>query len=413
MCHRRLCARIPPVIEFLRLVAVFVVVILLLRRRANLGIALLVGAVALGLLSRLSPQQLLNVALSTASQFSTVNLAVTLVLIMFLENLMRNTLMMRRMVDSLTAIMGDRRIAVALLPAFIGLLPSAGGAMFSAPLVGEVTRDAAITPEAKSYVNLWYRHIWEYVFPLYPGLILAAQVTNVPLSSLTAAQLPLTITAIVVGTPLAYRGLGQLTKQPMDLSKKHVLDLAFGISPVVAVIVLVLVARLDISISLAIVVVSLLVYHRYSVDRLKRLVREAFSFSVVLLVYGVLLFKDVLTATGSVDNMLAFVTALGVPPLFLILLFPFVVGLMTGYAQAFVGVTFPLVIGLAGTEPVNVRLVALAYASGFAGIMLSPAHLCLVLTIDHFKANIGRVVRMLALPEAAIVLVAVAFYLLR
>ncbi len=400
-------------VEFLRLIAVFVLVILLLRRRINLGLVMLVGAVALGLLSQLGPQQLLNVALRTASQFSTINLAVTLVLIMFLENLMRNTLMMQRMVDSLTAIVGDRRIAMALLPAFIGFLPSAGGAMFSAPLVGEVTRDTPITPEAKSYINIWYRHIWEYTFPLYPGLILAAQVANVPLSSLIVAQLPLTIAAVIVGTPLAYRGLGHLARQPINLSKEHVLGLVFGTSPVLAVIVLVLVARLDISISLAIVVAALLVHHRYSLAKLSQLVHEALSLSVVLLVFGVLLFKDILTAGGSIDSMLAFVTTLGVPPLSLILLFPFVVGLMTGYAQAFVGVTFPLVIGLGGTGPIDVRLIALAYASGFAGIMLSPAHLCLVLTIEHFKANIGRVLRMLVLPEAAIVLVAIAFYLFR
>jgi hypothetical protein len=39
--------------------------------------------------------------------------------------------------------------------------------------------------------------------------------------------------------------------------------------------------------------------------------------------------------------------------------------------------------------------------------MLSPAHLCLVLTTTYFHADFGRVYRMVILPELA--LVAVAF----
>ncbi|MGQ9675618.1 MAG: DUF401 family protein, partial [Chloroflexota bacterium] len=413
LCRRCPCARIRPVVEFLRLIAVFVLIILLLRRHLNLGLVMLIGAVALGLVSQIAPQRLLEVAWNTATQFNTINLAITLILIMFLENLMRKTLMMRQMVESLTSLIGDRRVAMALLPAFIGFLPSAGGAMFSAPMVGEVTREMPMTPETKSYVNVWYRHIWEYIFPLYPGLILAAQVANVPIGSLILAQLPLTITAIIVGTPLAYRGLGSLPRPPANLSRENVTGLAIGVSPVLAVIVAVLVLHLDMSLSLGIVVSALLVYHRYTPPQLVGLVREAFSFSVVLLVFGVLLFKDILATSGSVDNMLAFFSNIGVPPLLLILLFPFAVGVLTGYAQAFVGVAFPIVIGLGGAGPVDLRLLALAYAAGFAGIMLSPAHLCLVLTIEHFKASIGQVMKMLVVPEATIVLVAIGLYLVR
>jgi len=56
--------------------------------------------------------------------------------------------------------------------------------------------------------------------------------------------------------------------------------------------------------------------------------------------------------------------------------------------------------------------VMLAYASGFVGCLLSPVHLCLVLSREYFRANLGRSYRLLALPCALIMLVAVAIALL-
>lgn len=399
-------------VDFLKLLVVFALIVLLLRRRFNLGLVMLVGAVSLGTIFQLSPLRMLEVAAYTVTQFSTINLILALVFIMFLENIMRKTQMTRRMVDSLIALLGDRRLVMALLPAFIGFLPSAGGAVFSAPMVEEVTRDLPMTPETKSFVNYWYRHIWEYVFPLYPSLILAAQIAHVSLASLIVVQFPLTLTAMVVGAPLAFKGLGHLPSKPADLSKDNIVGVAAGISPVLALLILVLAVKLDISIALAIVVVALLAYNRYSLARVVELVREAFSFTVVLLVLGVLLFKDMLAATGAVNSLPVFFASLGVPSVLVIIALPLAVGLLTGIAQAPIGIAFPIVIGLSGGA-VDLRLIALAFASSFAGTMLSPAHLCLVLTIEHFKASIGRVLSMSALPQAAVLLVAVGFYALR
>ncbi|MCX6568207.1 MAG: DUF401 family protein, partial [Candidatus Aminicenantes bacterium] len=40
--------------------------------------------------------------------------------------------------------------------------------------------------------------------------------------------------------------------------------------------------------------------------------------------------------------------------------------------------------------------------SGFVGILLSPAHLCLALTADYFKAEMRDVYRILVWPVAAV-----------
>ena len=56
----------------------------------------------------------------------------------------------------------------------IGLLPMIGGAMFSAPMVEEASQGLNVSRERKTFVNYWFRHSLETIFPLYPSLVLAA-----------------------------------------------------------------------------------------------------------------------------------------------------------------------------------------------------------------------------------------------
>ncbi|HTG80996.1 MAG TPA: DUF401 family protein [Geobacteraceae bacterium] len=58
--------------------------------------------------------------------------------------------------------------------------------------------------------------------------------------------------------------------------------------------------------------------------------------------------------------------------------------------------------GVTGGEPPSPGLLALAFGSGFAGVMLSPVHLCLVLTREYFNADMARVYNRLWLPSALV-----------
>ena len=65
-------------------------------------------------------------------------------------------------------------------------------------------------------------------------------------------------------------------------------------------------------------------------------------------------------------------------------------------------ISFPLLVSVIGTGTPDMVLMTFAYVSGFAGILLSPAHLCLALTADYFKAEMRDVYRILAWPVAAV-----------
>jgi hypothetical protein len=46
----------------------------------------------------------------------------------------------------------------------------------------------------------------------------------------------------------------------------------------------------------------------------------------------------------------------------------------------------------------------LAFTGSFTGMMISPMHLCLVVTQNYFKADMGKIYKMLILPLIIIAL---------
>ena len=68
------------------------------------------------------------------------------------------------------------------------------------------------------------------------------------------------------------------------------------------------------------------------------------------------------------------------------------------------GVTFPIIMAMYGNAP-DLGAITFAFASGFAGVMLSPTHLCLVLTVQYFKADLAGTYRLMYLPVLLVFLV--------
>ena len=66
---------------------------------------------------------------------TTIHLILALAMIMVLENVLRKTENLQKMVDSLKGLINDHRIVMALMPAVIGLLPLSAEQGFLRPLL--------------------------------------------------------------------------------------------------------------------------------------------------------------------------------------------------------------------------------------------------------------------------------------
>lgn len=389
--------------DLLKTAVVLILIIVLLRRKVSMSAVMPIGALTLGIIYFTPPLQFFKAAAVAVFSPKSLEMTLTLMLTMVMEHILRTTGMLKRMVSSLSTSVPDRRFVMAALPAMIGMLPSPGGAVFSAPMVNEAAGDADIPPEQKALINYWYRHIWEYVSPLYPGIILAAGITGLSTQALFVVNLPFALSVIGWGALFCFRGIGHgKPTLPSAGRKREFLVFLAMISPIMLALLLVVLFRVNAVLALGIAVLALYGYHRYTPAMILKNLRESVSGKALFLVIGIMIFQEVLRTTGALGGISAFFAATRMPVHLLLFLIPFIAGLMTGLTVGYVGITFPLLLPLMGSSAPSPALVALAFGSGFAGVMLSPVHLCYVLTCDYFQIDIAKVYHRLFIPSALV-----------
>lgn len=135
---------------------------------------MLLGTMLLALLYGVKILSLLAIIWRATKSYTTGELIIVLILIMILEHLFIQHGYMDRMLNGLKEFINNSTLVMVFLPAFIGLLPSAGGARFSAPLVEHTAEGVSVSAEEKSFINYYFRHIWEYCLPFSPAILLTA-----------------------------------------------------------------------------------------------------------------------------------------------------------------------------------------------------------------------------------------------
>ena len=191
--------------SFIKILVVASVIVIALRRRIHLGIVMLGASVLLGLMFHMKPLDIAGEMVTSALAVDSLKLIVSLALVMVLENILREAGFLRDMTSSLSAIVRDQRLVAVLLPMFIGLLPSAGGALFSAPLVGEITTDLPLSAEKKSFINYWFRHPMELIIPIYPVIIMTSQILGLPMWRYVTLMFPFFLIVLISGAVVAFR----------------------------------------------------------------------------------------------------------------------------------------------------------------------------------------------------------------
>jgi integral membrane protein (TIGR00529 family) len=390
--------------DVLKIILVLAVIVFLLKKKWALGIVMAVSSVILAMFYLMRPLDFLKAFIEASTDKTTILLLITLLLIRVFENIMRKNGIMQQMMDSFRSLVRDRRIVMASMPAIIGLLPSMGGALFSAPLVEEASKGTNISPEKKAFINYVFRHPWEYISPLYPGLILASAITIHSVRDLIISNIPYAVFLVIGGTIWGLTGLDVQKDTFNKLSRKGLLSFL----PIGAIILLFVVLNLDLSISLAIVIIALYIVMKYTPARIFDSIKESFSWEILFIILGVMTFKEVLNVSGAVTNLSSFFSSEGIPILIVLFILPFLSGLLTGLTIGFVGAIFPILIGIEGAQ--SLSAISFAFASGYVGVLLSPVHLCLVLTREHFKAGMSDIYRHIVKVGILIMLVALIEY---
>ena len=402
--------------EIIKLLAVIAVIIFLIRKKWNLGYIMLIASLLLGVAFSLSPIQIGNNFVLALIDPATLKLIGIIVLVYILSGVLRKVENLRDLVDSLQGLVKDYRLILAFIPAFLGLIPMPAGAIFSAPMVKAIGDRVGLTPEEDTFVNYWFRHIWEFAWPLFPGMIIFSGLLKVEIQEVILVQLPLTITAVIVGFVWEYKNLkkdnGTISKKDIFLNLKK---LFLGIWPILFIIILVLGIKIDIILSLVIVILSLLLINikKLTPRTIKEIIKNDIDLGVVILIVGIMIFQRILQVSGGIEIVPEAFAKLGIHPFIVLFSIPFFVGMMTGMSAAALGIGLPVLLPIIVQGEANLYYAILAFTGSFAGVMISPMHLCLVVTRNYFKADMGKIYKMLILPLTIIILSALVLVMVR
>ena len=380
---------------FLVVIAAMILIVVLLRFKVLIGPAILSGGLLIWLFESRSFEKLWIAFTETLTMQRTWDLLLCLYFVMCLEVELRKSGSLYGMVVTLRNIFSSNKVTLAFMPAFLGLLPSLGGARFSAPIVQEASEGIAVDDEQKSAINLWFRHIFEFSNPLMPGVILACGIANVSIGDLIDQVGWVTILCFVLGwifliIPLKITDLEKATNTQHDRTIDwKSLVLAFG--PIVTSFLLIVAFNVQAALAMGLVVVAFIPLYFWFKRPIsvKSVFTESLDKKLFFNVICILYFIQLLTVIGTLDEIVSVFNNSSLPQAVIIACLSFIFGVMTGMGQGYIAIVMPIVALMA---PGNIVLVGIAMVYGMAGQMVTPTHLCILVTVEYFKCRLWKTI---------------------
>lgn len=430
-----------PVLPILvRILVVFGIVVIASSRKVHLGLAALAGGWAFALWQGLPFGRVVHMSLEEFLDPENLLLLLLVTLIMVLSSAMRKAGAMEDFARSVKAVARSRNASIVLTPVLIGTLPMPGGAAFSAPLVEALDPEKRLGPDRLSAANYWFRHSLEVWWPLFPSFILTATLTGFEVSRLVLINIYMFPTMVFLGwlflLKLPSRGIPEPSAGPGTAPAGRgtgALRVVAGFAPLILILgtyaVLDLAYRaagpaLGLGAAAALTGRYLPILSGVGAGMIYVAVRNRGrgvwkgtlnlgTLKLAGVVAGIRVFSGLLSAGGAAESAASELAAAGIPPLAVAAVLPLISGLVTGVGFGYVGLSLPIVLGLfrAGAfgalalEPI----VALATAFGFAGMMVSPLHVCMVVSAEHFKTTLPQTIRRFAAPLGLFLVAATAY----
>ncbi len=402
----------------IRLFIVFAFVVICIRKNISLGNTFFLGSIVLGILFGLAPGPMLRSMTSSIIYPKTLFLAIIVYLILVLSNSMEIAGQMQELLNRFKGLITNPRLNIILFPALIGLLPMPGGAVFSAPMVKQLGMRSQYSPAHLSFINYWFRHIWEYWWPMYPGVLLITVLADINLTTFILFMCPITIIALSAGYRFLKGSKRFIKNSSTEKKPAAVWPFLREMSPILIVIIpglsmgiflsyifpdLSIAKESGLVLALSMAIGWVWYDNELSASSIGKMLANPQMLKMIYMIISILIFKGILEDSNAVEGITHELTLLNVPLVLIIGILPFLVGTVTGITLAFVGSTFPILISLINSfDPSGNTLpyVMLAMVCGFSGVLISPVHLCLILSNEYFGTTMGAVYRHLWLPCA-------------
>lgn len=400
------------------LFAIFLTLVLLgvlLRFKTPIGRAMILASLALAVLLRVTPSLFVHTLarewhdkpLDQTTGYLFVTLTALLMFVNIFGIALGQTGVSQRLLPSIQGLFRSRRAALAAIPLMMGMMPTPGGIMLSAPMVRELGDRIGIERSRQAALNYLFRHQWESVWPLFPAVPLIQGMLGIQAGRLLLYNLPILLAGTLGG--IFFLLLPQMPPRK-DIHASHGLFLSnlggflHALWPIALVAGLYVAFDLTPAAGMLAATVLFLIFHRVPFGQCKHIFRTGFELDFVLLILGALLFKVNIEAGGAVKAVVDFLVSVNIPPAVLVFFLPLLVAGLTGLTTPTVAMTFPFLVPFIGVgSEAGLGLETLAFSGIVCGLAVSPIHLCLALSAVYFQTPLTRVVACLAGPIILVV----------
>lgn len=370
--------------DLLKLLAVFCLIITVIKLKKPLYVSILAGIIGASILYDISVIQTIKIISASSISSVTISLILAFYSITFLQRMLEKREQLLLAETSLSGIFNNRRVNAMMAPFIIGLLPSAGAVLIACPIVDNAGGDY-ISKEDKTFITSYYRHISEAFLPTYASIILALQLSGVDMTSFVLSMLPMVLVLFLLGYFLYVRKIPTETGLPNSISKiKDVNNLGRSIWTILVTIAIILVFKIQVHIAVGMIILLNFIIDKFSWKEVRPMFISAFESKLILSTIVIMMFKDVLTYTGVIDRLPEIFAVLPVPTVVIFALV-FLIGTIVAGAQAIIALGIPL--AFAALPDGGVALLVLLMCMTYISMQVSPAHICLAIVTERFETS--------------------------
>jgi integral membrane protein (TIGR00529 family) len=396
-----------PLLVFAVSIILFLV---LLYKKVGLGVSLTAAAFLMSFLS-LGISETGTVLLETCTEQTTLSLVFASFFIILMSILYKETGLVDGLTRSLGGFIKNSKVIVSVLPAVIGLMPVAGGALMSAPMVDAEADKLGLDEAKKTFINIWFRHVIIPVYPVTQFIILTAALTQTGIDELIIRQSLVVIVMIAAGYVICLRKTqNQKTDNTKtEKTKTNLKLLLISFLPIIITVVLATSLNVDIAIATLAGVVTILAITKTKKIVFQKTLKNKAVWEVTLAAFGALLLKNVTVASGASELIGSTLANTNMDPIILLSIVPAALAFLIGSTPGAIALSVPI---LAQTVVFIPKTASLIYISAYLGYMIAPTHLCLVFTAQYFKSSMNKTFKYLVPATAVSMIAALITYII-
>ncbi len=414
--------------EIIGIVIAFATIIFLITRKQPLWLVMLTASIIVFISAGNNFSGVIQSVWGALRDRDTIDLALIVAAITTMAGLLQEFDFFDHVVDSLRTLLQSDRLTLLLVPGLVGCMPMVGGAIVSAPMVDGLGENIDLSPSRRSAANLIFRHSWYFVFPFNPTYILTARMANIDILNLIKLQWPLTLVMLSAGyffilnprfASDAASPQNNKTKQeiaaadestqfedeksdPNRTTTSVFLEFTKYSSPIVVSLLLSIGLGLHLAAALigGIILTLLLASTQredFEWNKVPQLMFEKVDYQIVGAMASIMVFRASVNQTTAFNAVMMDLLEAGIPLYLVAGGLSFAVGYISASHSSTLALVLPIVLPLLRASGADIlKYVMFIYCFGFLAYLISPLHLCQILTNRYFEVDLSQVYKIYA-----------------